>query len=82
MLDVHFEIDGKRVSPNNIGNALERSILQEITNQIKESLQSVRCEEHGQYPIVTVKGRNLHDLSFEISGCCDSLVSKATSKLD
>lgn len=82
MIDIHFEIDGKRVSPNKIGDALEKSILQEITNQIKASLQAVRCEEHGQYPKVTIKGRNLDNLSFEISGCCDSLVSKASSKLD
>ncbi|MES9941694.1 MAG: hypothetical protein ABW104_09555 [Candidatus Thiodiazotropha sp. 6PLUC2] len=74
MIDISFEINGRKVSPRNIGDALESSMLQSVQDSITKAVGSTRCPEHGQKPKINVKGRNLDSLKFEVSGCCDSLI--------
>lgn len=81
MIDVSFEIGGKKVHPNNIGDALEKALLGEITSNIKKAIGSVKCSEHGNSPSVKVKGRSLDKLSFEVGGCCQGLIDTALKKL-
>lgn len=82
MLEISFEINGKKVNPNNIGDALESAMFQKIGESIKKAVGSVRCTEHNQALKVLVKGKNLDNLSIEVSGCCDSIIKKATEKLN
>ena len=81
MIDISFEINGKKVNPNSFGNAIEQAMLSEITNSVNKSLYSVSCPTHHQKPKVLIKGKNLNNLSFEISGCCDELIQKSVAKL-
>ena len=50
MIDISFEINGRKVSPRNIGNALEAAVLQSVQESIKKSVGSARCPTHGQAP--------------------------------
>ncbi len=81
MVNIAFEINGRKVKPNNFGSALENALLDEIGDSIKKSLQSVLCPSHHQRPKVLVIGRTLDNLSISLSGCCDELIQKATKKL-
>ncbi|MFB4203984.1 hypothetical protein KBTX_03114 [wastewater metagenome] len=81
MIDVSFEINGKKVNPDKIGDALEAAALKSISEQIKDKLRGVKCPEHGESPKVKVQGRNLDNLSFEVSGCCDALIERVKEKL-
>lgn len=81
MLDVTFEVGGRRVRPNQMGDALEKVLLEQISASVANSLRNVRCRVHGGRPRVRCKGRTASQLSFEIHGCCDDLVSEATRKL-
>jgi hypothetical protein len=81
MIDIKFEINGKRVDPSRIGDALEKAVLGKVSDHILKVLSSVRCPEHGTSPKVTVKGRSLDNLSFEMAGCCQALIDAATAKL-
>jgi len=81
MIDIKFEIGGRKASPNSIGDALEQAFLKEMADGIKKSLSSVRCPEHGRHPKVTVKGGAIDNLSFEVDGCCQSLIDTALKKL-
>jgi hypothetical protein len=81
VIDVSFEINGKKVSPGNMGNALESTLLQSVQESITKSVGSARCPEHGQRPKIKVKGRNLNSLSFEVSGCCDQLIETVKETL-
>lgn len=81
MIDVSFEINGRKVNPNQFGDEIEKAIFQEIIDGMKKTLNSVRCSEHGQRPAVKVKGRDFRNLSFEVKGCCQSIIDKATEKL-
>lgn len=81
MIDISFEINGRKVSPGSMGNALESAVLKSVQESITKSVGSARCPEHGQTPKVKVKGRNLDSLSFEVSGCCDQLIETVKKKL-
>lgn len=81
MIDISFEINGRKMSPRNMGNALESAMLQSVQDSISKSIGSARCPEHGQKPKIKVKGRNLDSLKFEVTGCCDSLINEVKRKL-
>lgn len=81
MIKVTYEIGGRKVSPDRIGDELEKAILKQVTENIIKALSSVRCPEHGKPPEVIVKGRTIDKLNFEIQGCCQKLIDLATGKL-
>ncbi len=81
MVDVSFELNGRKVNPNNIGNALESAVLKSVSDSIKKSVGSLHCNEHNQQAKVLVKGKNIDNLSFTISGCCDNFINKVTNKI-
>ena len=81
MIDITFEIGGRRVSPDQIGDALRKVALEAVVEGIQKALGSVRCQEHDQSPTVKVKGSTMDDLSFEVGGCCQSLIDAVQEKL-
>lgn len=81
MIDVVFEINGKRVNPNDLGNVLERAVLESAKKAIIERVGSVRCPQHGQAAKIIYKGHSLDKLSFEVEGCCEALIGTVKYKL-
>jgi hypothetical protein len=81
MIDISFEVNGKRLSPRNVGNTIERALLQSVQDEISRSVGSVRCPEHGQRPNIKARGRSIDSLRFEVSGCCDGLIKMVKRKL-
>ena len=81
MFDISFKINGRKVQPNNIGNALEAAILKDLQDSIKKAVGSIRCPKHGRAAKIVAQGRTLSNLSFKVSGCCDSLIENVTKKL-
>lgn len=80
MLNISFEIGGRKIDPKNIASVLEAAVLKQVESSIRSSVGSIRCREHGQQPRILVKGRGLKDLSFDVSGCCESLINDVKSK--
>ena len=81
MLNVHFEIGGRRVHPNNIADAFERMMYDSVVDMIRSKLQGIRDPDTGEFPVVAVKGRSLSNLSFEITGS-EKVVALAKARLD
>ena len=81
MIDIKFEINGRKVDPRNIGDALEGAMLSAISEGLKKKVGSVCCPVHGQSPKLTGKGRSLDKLNFEVSGCCDKVIEDVKTKL-
>jgi hypothetical protein len=81
MFDLTFEIGGRNVNPDQIGDALDKAIFQQIVDNMKKFFGSVWCSEHGQRPSVKVKGKDFSNLSSKVAGCCQAIIDKATEKL-
>ena len=82
MFDISFEINGREVNPNDMEDTLESAILSQVAEFVKESVGNLRCAEHKQSPKIKVKGSNLDNLSFDISGCCNDLIEKVRAKFE
>jgi len=81
MIDISFELNGRKVTPNNIGNALESAMLNSIKDSVGKSVGSMRCSEHGERPKIKAKGRNIDSLTLEVTGCCDALIEQVKKRI-
>ena len=81
MVDVSFEIKGEKVQPENMKDVLDILYLKHIRKKITSSIASIRCSEHGRQASVLVKGENLDNLDYEVSGCCEDLIKKVKKKI-
>ena len=81
MIDIQFEINGRRVSPNQIGDALEQAMFKTVSDSIRQKVGQVRCPEHGSAPSIVMRGRDLTSLEATVSGCCDKLIGAVKAKL-
>ena len=81
MVDISFEIKGKAIEPDGMKDVLDILFLEHIRQKIQNCLEPVRCEKHGHEPRVMVKGRDVDNLTFEVSGCCKDIIQKAQEKI-
>ncbi len=51
MLKIQFEINGRPMNPNDISDVLERAILKEIEDHLREKIGTIRDPETGEFPI-------------------------------
>lgn len=68
MLKIEWKLNGRTIRPNDIANQLERAMLSQIEEMVRGKLRGVRDPETGGAPTITVVGRSLDNLSFEVSG--------------
>jgi hypothetical protein len=60
---------------------LEKAIMQTAAESITEKVRSIRCPEHGQHAKIVARGRSSKNLTFDVSGCCEKLISEVQAKL-
>lgn len=81
MFDIHFEVNGRRVNEHDFADVLTKAMLVTVKNHIKKEVGSIRCAEHGSSAQIVAKGRDLANLSFTVSGCCQKLIDNVTKRL-
>lgn len=74
MINVSCDVKG-------VKSAIEKAVLSTVTEHVKKSVGSVRCEEHNEVPSVLVKGNSINNLSYEVGGCCEAVIQKVKAKL-
>lgn len=80
MFDISFEINGRKIHPNQVRNALEKAVYQQVRDDLVRKVGSIRDPKTGQRPKIKVKGRSLDNLSIEVSGP-ESMVEEVKRKL-
>lgn len=63
------------------GDDLEKAVLKAAAESVTKTVRSMRCPTHGQGAKIIAKGRNVDNLNFQISGCCDELIEAVKAKL-
>jgi hypothetical protein len=82
MFELSFEINGKKVNPDNTGDAITDAALQVFRDSITKTVGSIRCPEHGESAKIIGKGRDVDSLSFCVSGCCEELNERVKKELE
>jgi hypothetical protein len=63
-------------------DALNKAAFTQVRDNVTKRLRAARCPEHGTNPTsVTVSGRDLKTLKWEVKGCCDKLTEAAARAL-
>jgi len=81
MIEIVFVLRGTRVAPDDVEDARERAALKQIEQSIRNRVGGMRCPEHGASPRLTASGSRADALDFELTGCCDELMSRTTASL-
>ena len=81
VVNVSFEIEGEKVQPEKMKDVLDILFLKHIRKKINNSIDSIHCNEHGKQASVLVKGENIDNLNYEVSGCCEDLIKKVKKKI-
>ncbi|CDH44017.1 hypothetical protein [Candidatus Contendibacter odensensis] len=68
MIDISFEINGRRVDPHRMQDALEGAVLQSVKEKITSKIRNIRDQKTGLPPKIRVKGTSIRNLSFDIEG--------------
>lgn len=80
MLEITFEINGQPVTSDSITDALERAVFSAVEEGIRSKLAGIRDPDTGEFPVVAARGRNLENLTFEVSGS-EELIALVTERL-
>ena len=82
MIDVKITVNGREVSPDRLGNVLEKAVVEGVIKHVQERLGQVRCPQHHQQPRVRASGSSLDQLKLTIAGCCQELKDTASNALE
>lgn len=70
---IYFKIGEKKVQPNNVQDALEKAILQNVESQIRQKVGSIRDPKTGEFPTIVCKGSSIDNLSFSVEGSSEMI---------
>ena len=60
MVDISFEINGRRVDPQRVQNALEGAVLQSVKETVTSKIRNIRDQKTGLPPKIRVKGTSIN----------------------
>lgn len=81
MIDISFRIGGRKVRPDQIGNMLERAMLESVRKQLVAKVGSIRDPETGAAPKLRVTGNKLSELKVEVEGS-PALIAEVRMRLE
>jgi len=55
--------------------------VEEFRERTARKVRDLRCPLHGQTPRLRFQGSSLRDVTIQMSGCCDTLLSLANQKI-
>ncbi|HYR09935.1 MAG TPA: hypothetical protein VEQ60_19330 [Longimicrobium sp.] len=54
-------------------DALTRSLMEEVADEYRSTLEGITCPEHGKAPTVVISGTRQDRITIEFETCCDQL---------
>lgn len=81
MIDIRFEIGGRRVRTEEIGSAIDAMVFEAIVEDLRQTLDGIRDPETGEFPTVVVRGSTLEDCSISVEGS-EAVVALAKERMD
>ncbi len=81
MLDISFEVAGRKVDLGSMNPGLPRSILGQIRDALDEQVGEITCTEHCCAPRIICSGPSVVELSMQLCGCCDQVLDDLEGRL-
>lgn len=68
MITIKFEVNGRKVEPGSLQDAVMAAALKKIRANLSDRLGAIRDPDTGEYPTVVVRGDNLDNLKIHVEG--------------
>lgn len=68
MLEIHFEVGGKKLDPCFIGDSVTKAVLLRAARQVKRRFADIRIPDSHDSLRILIKGRDLNNLKYELHG--------------
>jgi hypothetical protein len=81
MIEIEFVLRGRSIEIEEMDDLRERAVLEQIARSIAERVGDIRCAKHGAFPRLTASGARVDALNFDVSGCCQDLLTKTAAAL-
>jgi hypothetical protein len=82
VMNIKLKMNGREVSPDQLGSAVEDEVLAKVKGQMAEKLKNLRCPVHGQSPRLEFEGDSLNNLKIQIHTCCGWMREEAQRVLN
>lgn len=79
MLDIQFEIGGRKLDPCFIGDGVEKAVLLYVARLVREKFSSIRVPDWEDPLRVVIKGDDVEHLRYELIGP-PSVVARISEK--
>lgn len=70
-----------RIDTAGQADALTRSVMEQVADEYRSTLEGVTCPEHGQPPTVVLSGTSQDRITIQIETCCDDLQRRVDDAL-
>jgi hypothetical protein len=80
-MTLEYTVDGRRVTAEQFSRLMYEKARDAAIAGARQRIGSVRCPVHGSRPTIREKRVSGDRFEFDISGCCDALISKARHAL-
>lgn len=81
MITIKYQIDEEKVDSNNFTDKQVKDFFSKIKTTIMDKLPEMKCKNHGKEPKIIIEGKDLNNLSYEITGCCENVKKEILEKL-
>jgi hypothetical protein len=81
-MNIKLKLNGRQVSPDQLGSAVEDEVLAKVKAQMAEKLKNLRCPDHGEAPKPEFDGDSLKNLKIQFRTCCGWMREEAERVLN
>ena len=74
-------INGKKVTPKRESDSLDEIIAAKYQDLLNDHIGSLRCSEHNLPPQIIGVGKDIDNINFEVSACCEKFKAEVEAKL-
>lgn len=68
MLEIHFEVGGRKLDPCFIGDSMQKAMLLRAARQVKQKFADIRIPDRQDPLRILIKGQDVHNLRYELYG--------------
>lgn len=68
MLEIHFEVGGRKLDPCFIGDSVQKAVLLHAARQVKQKFADIRIPDSHDPLRILIKGRDFDHLGYELHG--------------
>jgi len=81
MFEVEYRLNGRKVTANQLGDALQQQAVAAAADEVKRKVSTMLCREHSRAAKIVVNSSPRSEARLTVEGCCDEFIGQVTRAL-